>query len=61
MTIVLNLDKNKEGAMAISEKAVAVVQHDSGPESVNYLTKLCNHCNIRLELGYDGKDLCEDA
>ena len=49
MQLALHVDKNTAAAIEASGKIVATVQHDSGPDSVNYLTKLTNHCNFRLD------------
>jgi hypothetical protein len=61
MQIAVYIDKNNEAGFEISRKLVEAVEHTSGPESMMYLTRLCNHCNFRLDLGYDGADLVVDA
>ena len=61
MSLAIVVDNNSAAAIAVSQKLVDAVQHTSGPNSINYLTKLCNHCNFRLDQGYAGKDLVEDA
>lgn len=61
MQIAVYVDKNEGLAFEISKRLVEAVEHTSGPQSVMYLTRLCNHVNFKLDLQYDGKDLVEEA